>query len=83
MGILGERKSKQEQAEEGKALEAKDIVKDPDLIDRIPDRYVIIRDDIHFDTLNKSINMMAKKGWQCVSFTTMNTKGYMLMERMG
>lgn len=74
-----------EAAKKGESILAKDIVNDPDLIDLIPGKYVIVWDN-GFNNLNKSLNMMAEKGWRCHSFAIsgagIGAAGYILMERM-
>ena len=49
-------------------LKASDIIKDPEIIDKIEGRYQIIK-DISPTNLNQAINIMARKGWKCVNIT--------------
>jgi len=79
---------------EAKMIFAPDIIKNPQIIDKIENKYQIIYDQsiahAKFDNLNHAINVMAQKGWKCVNITTMNIAGgfkgvatflYALMEK--
>lgn len=70
------------------------IVGNPEVIDKIENKYQIIFDQAltypKFDNLNQAINIMAQKGWKCVNITSLNVaagfKGtatflYALMEK--
>ena len=79
---------------EAKMIFAPDIIKKPEVIDKIETKYQIIYDqaltNVKFDKLNQAINIMAQKGWKCVNITSMNMPGvfkgaatilYALMEK--
>jgi len=58
------------------------ILKTPEIIDEIKDKYQIICDwsmvKGKFDGLNKAINIMARKGWRCLSITSFGMSGGLL-----
>ena len=58
------------------------ILKTPEIIDEIKDKYQIICDwsmvKGKFDGLNKAINVMARKGWRCLSITSFGMSGGLL-----
>jgi len=76
-----------------KMLDAKDIVKKPEVIDEIKGNYEIISDSTQTGTLNnmnQAINLMSQKGWRCVgmpiaaqagSLTGYRIVAFALMER--
>jgi len=74
---------------------ASQIISNPTIIGEIQSKYLIIYDQslvvMTFDHLNRAINVMAEKGWRCVSITSFNAAGrplstmsymYALMERL-
>ena len=74
---------------------APDIVKNPQIVDKIESRYQIIYDQSltkpRLDNINEAINIMAEKGWKCINILPMNMpavfKGaaiiiYALMEKL-
>lgn len=69
---------------------ASKIVGNPSLVDSIGDKYAIIYDTAigyKFDNLNKAINILAQKGWRCVSIAFLpqekvSSAMYTLLERL-
>jgi hypothetical protein len=63
---------------------ASQIISNPAIIEEIQSRYLIIYDQtlvgVRFDNLNRAINVMAEKGWRCVSITSFNAAGQMLSQ---
>ena len=79
---------------DAKMIFAPDIIRNPEIIDKIENKYQIIYDQAltspKFDKLNQAINIMVEKGWKCVNITAMNLPGvfkgaatilYALMEK--
>ena len=72
------------------------ILSDSSLLTDFKDRYLVIYDQaltgLKFDNLNMAINVMAEKGWRCISITSFNIGGeavssqginmYALMEKI-
>jgi hypothetical protein len=60
-------------------LIASNILANPSLIDALSQKYVVVFDQalagLKFDNLNRAINVMAEKGWRCVSLTSFNAAG--------
>ncbi|MGD0954794.1 MAG: hypothetical protein ABR985_20820 [Methanotrichaceae archaeon] len=65
MGLMG-KKDGTSKPKDG-TINAKDIVKNPDIISLIPGKYVIISDRSDFGNLTKAINIMAKANWKCIA----------------
>ena len=71
----------------GDSLMASNIVKKPEEIDRILDPYVLLWDSSvtpGMNNMNKAINLMAKKGWKCISICIEPVGGttmYALMQK--
>jgi len=77
-------------------ISASAILSDSSIFKDVKDRYLVIYDPaskgLKFNNLNKAINVMAEKGWKCVSITNYNTTGeagsaqgihmYALMEKI-
>ena len=75
---------------------ASNILSDSSPLAEIKDKYLVIYDQaltgLKFDNLNRAINVMAEKGWRCVSGTSFNAAGqaifgqaiymYALMEKL-
>jgi hypothetical protein len=84
MGLMG-KKDGTSKLKDG-TINARDIVRNPDIISLIPGKYVIISDRSDFGNLTKAINIMAKANWKCINMSTMSAgiyMGYILMERIG
>jgi hypothetical protein len=84
MGLMG-KKDGTSKPKNG-TINARDIVKNPDIISLIPGKYVIISDRSDFGNLTRAINIMAKANWKCINMSTMSAgiyMGYILMERIG
>jgi hypothetical protein len=62
--------------EKGNMIAANKIVNDPKIVDQIDRKYQIIWDqsltDNTCNNLNRAINVMAEKGWQCVRIAAVN-----------
>jgi hypothetical protein len=59
-----------------KALSAKDVGKDPSLLDTAPGRFVLLRDMEPFDTMTSTLDLIASRGWRVVGMSTNpNTTG--------
>jgi len=85
MGLFG--KKEESLGEIDECVTANQIVNNPDLIDTIKRKYVIVYNvsatDVKFNDLSKAINRMAEKNWRCLNICTYSVKNamYALMER--
>ena len=77
------------------ALLASDIISNPDQLDELSGRYVLVADqtvkmkNVKFNDVQRAMNMMAERGWRCVNissvFAPVNSGVlcfYALMERL-
>lgn len=70
-------------AKKRKALNAKDVVKDPALIDAESGPYALLNDRstaTSFDNMLTALEIVASRGWQVVSMSTNLTTGGMQVE---
>jgi len=69
-----------------KSIWADDIVRSPEKVEEIKSKYCVLCDRTvtggKFDNMNRAINIMAEKGWRCISMTTTGTSLYVLMEKI-
>jgi len=75
MALFGKKEGLSENDE---CFTANQIINDPELIDSIRRRYVLVYNvsatDVKFNDLSKAINRMAEKNWRCVNICTYPVK---------
>lgn len=57
-------------AKKRKALAAKDVGKDPSLLDAEPGSFVLLRDTDPFDTMLSTLDLITTRGWRVVGMST-------------
>ncbi len=61
-------------ARKRKALSAKDVAKDPSLLDTEPGSFVLLRDTEPFETMVSTLDLIAARGWRVAGMSTNLTK---------
>lgn len=63
-------------AKRRKALSAKDVGKDPSLLDAAPGSFALLRDGEPFDTMVSTLDLITARGWRVAGMSTNpNTMG--------
>lgn len=57
-------------ARKRKALNAKDVGKDPSLLDATPGSFVLLRDSEPFDVMVSTLDLIAARGWRVAGMST-------------
>ena len=57
-------------AKKRKALNAKDVAKDPSLLDAEPGSFVLLRDTDPFDVMVSTLDLIGARGWRVVGMST-------------
>jgi hypothetical protein len=85
VGLFG--KKDETLGEVDECITANQIVSNPELINSIKRKYVLVYNvsatDVKFNDLSKAINLMAEKDWRCLNICSYTVKNamYALMER--
>ncbi len=61
-------------ARKRKALSARDVGKDPSLLDAAPGSFVLLRDTEPFETMVSTLDLIAARGWRVIGMSTNLTK---------